>query len=199
MLPRSSVQLNDSTSPKTANLMSYGHRAHWYVTHLYWTPPPVLWTSAKAQGQTEWDPVAWEESYFEPITTFWALLCVTTATSRHPPVLCRLTLITLSTQVTQHCRRSALKGVTHRRKYTPSFVDVNMYKPLTLYRTWSLHTPPVWTFRRPVVNKTTYSFEHNKGLIRIVPLYVFYMFRSVLRPSSGMSTQKSYKGQYNKI
>ena len=159
----------------------------------------MLWTSAKAHGQTEWRPIAWEESYFEPITTLWALPSVTTATSRHLSVLCRLTLITLSPQVTQHCRRSALKGVTHRWKSPPSFVNVNKYESLTLYRTRSLHTPPVWTFRSPVVNKTTYSVGHNTGLIRIVRLHTFYMFRPVLRPSSGMSTQKYYKGQYNKI
>jgi hypothetical protein len=31
-------------------------------------------------------------------------------------------------------------------------------------------------------------------LIQIEPLHVFYMFQPVLRPSSGMSIQKSYKG-----
>jgi len=31
------------------------------------------------------------------------------------------------------------------------------------------------------------------NVIQTVPLYVWYMFRSVLGPSSGMSIQKSYK------
>jgi hypothetical protein len=143
-----------------------------HVTHLYRTTQlslrilrqhtPVLRTCAKAHGQTEWDPIAWGESYFEPTTTLWALPSVTTATSRHLPVLCRSTLITLSPQVTQHCRRYALKGAMHRWKSPPSFVNVNKYESLTLYRTWSLYTPPVWTFRSPVVNEITYSIDTTK-------------------------------------
>jgi hypothetical protein len=41
--------------------------------------------------------------------------------------------------------------------------------------------------------------QHRFILIQIVPLYVCHMFRSVLRPSSGMSIQLSYKGRYNVI
>ena len=34
---------------------------------------------------------------------------------------------------------------------------------------------------------------------QVVPLHVCYMVWSFLRPSSGMSMQKSYKGKYNEI
>jgi hypothetical protein len=45
----------------------------------------------------------------------------------------------------------------------------------------------------PFINYT-YSVEHKSILIQIVPLYVCYMFRPVLRPPFDMSIQKSYKG-----
>ena len=38
--------------------------------------------------------------------------------------------------------------------------------------------------------------QHRFILIQLLPLYVCCMFRPVLRPSSGMSTQKAYKGRY---
>ena len=41
--------------------------------------------------------------------------------------------------------------------------------------------------------------QHMFTLVQILPLHVGCMFRPVLRPSSGMSIQISYKGRHSKI
>jgi hypothetical protein len=41
--------------------------------------------------------------------------------------------------------------------------------------------------------------QHSFVFIQIVPSHVYYMFRPVLRPSSGISIYKFYKGRCNKI
>jgi len=45
----------------------------------------------------------------------------------------------------------------------------------------------------PFIINYTYCVEQTFILIQNVPLYVCYMFRPVLRPSSGMSIQASHK------
>jgi len=39
--------------------------------------------------------------------------------------------------------------------------------------------------------------QHRFILVQVAPLLVCYMFRPFLRPSSGTSVQKSYKGRCN--
>jgi len=41
--------------------------------------------------------------------------------------------------------------------------------------------------------------QHGIILIQTVPLHVGYMFRPLVRPSSGMWKHKSYKGRYNNL
>jgi len=50
-------------------------------------------------------------------------------------------------------------------------------------------------FKKPHLFSLT---KHRFILIQLVTVIYMYMFRPVLRPSSGMSIQKPYKGRYNK-
>jgi len=53
-----------------------------------------------------------------------------------------------------------------------------------------------------MLSKHSYYVEHNAGFISIginVPLHLCYTFQPFLRPSSGMSIQKTYNERYNKI
>jgi len=52
-----------------------------------------------------------------------------------------------------------------------------------------------WSYKLHLFRPT----QHRFTLVQILPLLVGCMFRSVLRPSSGMSIQISYKERHNKI
>ena len=65
---------------------------------------------------------------------------------------------------------------------------------------WSRKWEAWWKPSRCVYFYINYSrTRHRFILIQIVPLHICYMFRPVLRPSSGISIAKPYKGRYNKI